>query len=60
LNQAFGFGASLQAIVSQYGQPTKYTKLPLYAFQDGNDAWPQGSLIIVTMKEDHAIVLKRM
>lgn len=52
---AFGFGASLQAIATQYGQPTKYTKPPLYAFQDGNDMWPQGSLIVVTMKEDRAI-----
>ena len=52
---SFGLGASLQAIIAQYGQPTKYTKPPLYAFQDGNDAWPQGSLIIVTAKEDRAV-----
>ncbi len=52
----FGLGASLQAIVAQYGQPTKYTVPPLYAFQDGGDsAWPKGSLIIVTMKEDRAV-----
>lgn len=52
---AFGFGASLQAIAAQYGQPTKYTKPPLYAFKDGNNAWPHGSLIIVTMKDDRAV-----
>lgn len=51
----FGFGASLQAIVAQYGQPTKYTVPPLYAFQDGSAVWPSGSLIIVTMKENRAI-----
>lgn len=51
----FGFGATLQEIVAQYGQPTKYTVPPLYAFQDGSAAWPSGSLIIVTMKEDRAV-----
>lgn len=52
---AFGLGASLQAIAAQYGQPTKYSAPPLYVFQDGNDAWPKGSFIIVTMKEDRAV-----
>ena len=51
----FGLGASLPAIVAQYGQPTKYTAPPLYAFQDGNNTWPKGSLIIVTMKNDQAV-----
>lgn len=51
----FGFGASLATITTQYGQPTKYSAPPLYAFQDGNDVWPKGSLVIVTMKEDRAV-----
>ena len=51
----FGFGASLQAIAAQYGPPTKYSAPPLYAFQDGNDAWPKGSLVIVTIKENRAV-----
>src|SRR5947199_6908737 len=46
----FGFGASLQAITTQYGPPTRYSAPPLYAFQDGSNPWPKGSLIIVTMK----------
>ena len=51
----FGFGASLQAITTQYGPPTRYSAPPLYAFQDGSNPWPKGSLIIVTMKEDRAV-----
>ena len=51
----FGFGASLAALAAHYGQPAPYTAPPLYAFQDGNDAWPKGSLIIVTFKNNRAI-----
>lgn len=51
----FGFGASLQALVAHYGQPTTYSAPPLYAFHDGNDAWPKGSLVIATMKNNRAV-----
>jgi hypothetical protein len=52
---SFGLGASLQGLLAQYGQPTKYSAPPFYAFQDGNDAWPKSSLIVVTMKDSRAI-----
>lgn len=51
----FGFGASLQALVSHYGQPTGDTAPPLYGFHDGNNAWPKGSLVIVTIKNNRAV-----
>jgi len=51
----FGFGASLAALVAHYGQPTPYSAPPLYAFHDGNDTWPKGSLVVVTMKNNRAV-----
>jgi hypothetical protein len=50
-----GFGSTLQNLVAQYGQPTTYSVPPLYAFQDGPEKWPQGSLVIVTMKSGRAV-----
>lgn len=55
----YGFGASLQSLISHYGQPTKWSTPPLYAFADTDigspQPWPVGSLVIVTMRYNQAI-----
>lgn len=50
-----GFGSTLPDLAAQYGNPTGYSSPPLYAFQDQGQKWPNGSLIIVTMKSNRAV-----
>lgn len=44
-------GSPLSAFAEQYGQPTTFSKPPIYAFHDTNqsEGWPTGSQILVVM-----------
>ena len=50
-------GSSLANFVAQYGQPTGYSRPPLYVFNDAHatEGWPKGSAIIVTVQNMQAV-----
>jgi hypothetical protein len=52
---AAGFGASLQALRDQYGDPTGLSRPPIYAFNDGASNKAQAAQLLVTMKDAQAI-----
>lgn len=50
-----GFGASLQSLRDQYGDPTGLSRPPIYAFGDGASSKAQPAQLLVTMKDSQAI-----
>lgn len=50
-----GFGASLQSLRDQYGDPTGLSRPPIYAFGDGVSNKAQLAQLLVTMKDGQAI-----
>ncbi len=50
-----GFGASLQSLRDQYGDPTGLSRPPIYAFNDGTSNKAQPAQLLVTMKDGQAV-----